>query len=246
VRIPAFAGRVLRALKMAYEYTWIDCVVGLQDQRYQVRSAAQFSTEDRASKREPLPFGSVLWPAAIVLSELFVKRPHLVEGKRVIELGCGLGLAAIVAAKLNAKSVLATDGHSDMPAMYAHNARLNGVEPNYAHYEWTAAPEGLGRFDLVIASDVLYELPACTLLADAIDRTIEEKGMAIVSDPGRPHWPRFLKKLEARGLVHEDLRAHLPDFKDPSLDRVLQLHPTAKRNHHLLFIKRGVPADQST
>lgn len=220
---------------MPFEYEWLECAVVFGERRFHIRSAANFSTPDRARDREALPFGSVLWPAAIVLSDLLVERPELVRDKRVLDLGTGLGLTAITAAALGA-TVLASDNHTDMPEMFAHNTRLNGVTPAYRHYDW-AKPEDLGTFDVVMASDVLYELPACTLLADAIKHTLAPGGLAIVSDPGRPHWPRFLKKLEARGLTHQDERRHLPASSDPGLDRVLQMHPTSKRNHHLLFIR---------
>ena len=229
---------------MAFSYEWLECRVALGAQTVAIRSAATFSTEDRARGREALPFGSVLWPAAIVLADHLCKSPELVAKKRVLELGAGLGLVAIVADQLGAKEVVASDGHSDMPEMYAHNAEKNGVTPRYVHYDWsTTPPEALGTFDVVLASDVLYELNACTLLADAIARTLAPDGVALISDPGRPHWPRFLKKLEARGLAHQDQRAHLPPSNDPGLDRVLQMHPTAKRNHHLLTVTRAPSVD---
>lgn len=231
---------------MPFEYAWLDCNVLLGEQSFAIRSAAHFSTDDRARGREALPFGSVLWPAAIVLSDLLVSEPEIVANKRVLELGAGLGLVAIVASKLGAKEVLTTDNHSDMPEMFAHNARLNGVTPSYRHYDWST-PWEHGRYDVVLASDVLYELTACTLLADAINATLADDGVAIVSDPGRPHWPRFLKKLEARNLSHADRRAHLPASRDPGLDRVLRMHPTAKRNHHLLTIRRApLPSSDAT
>jgi predicted nicotinamide N-methyase len=225
---------------VSFTYEWLDCSVAFGEQSFRIRSAASFSTGDRARGRAALPFGSVLWPAAIVLGDALVRDPELVRGKCVVELGCGLGLGAIVATKLGAAEVLATDNHTDMPQMYEHNARLNDVTPRYRHYDW-ATQEDFGVFDVVLASDVLYELSACTLLADAIDRTLSSSGLAIVSDPGRPHWPRFLKKLQARNLRYDDRRAHLPKSTDTGLDRVLTMHPTAKRHHHLLFIRRAAP-----
>ncbi len=221
-----------------FEYDWLECTLELGAMSLALKSAAKFSTESRARDRAPLPFGSVLWPAAIVLADALVAEPSVVENKRVLELGCGLGVGAIVAARLGAKEAVASDGHLDIPAMYADNARRNGAEPRYLHYDWSA-PEGPGLFDVVLASDVLYELNACTLLADALARTLAPSGCAIISDPGRPHWPRFLRKLDARGLRYHDSRRRLRPATDPGLLRVLQLHPTAKREHHILYVTRG-------
>lgn len=44
--------------------------------------------------------GFVMWPAAVILSRLLCRRPELVRGRRVLEIGAGLGLAGLVAARL--------------------------------------------------------------------------------------------------------------------------------------------------
>lgn len=223
---------------MSYDYEWMECTVTSGALNLRLRTARNFQTQQRANERAALPFGSVLWPAALVLADALTDDPSLVADRRTLELGCGLGLGAIVAAKLGARETLATDGHPDMPDMYKHNAEQNGVTPRYTHYDWRT-PETLGRFDAVLASDVLYEPEACTLLADAIVHTLDATGTALVTDPGRPHWPRFLKKLEARDLRYDDARRHVGQVSDPGLQAVLQMHPTAKRNHHVLRIWRA-------
>ena len=38
------------------------------------------------------------WPSSIALASLILARPELVRGKRVADLGCGLGLAGMAAA----------------------------------------------------------------------------------------------------------------------------------------------------
>ena len=161
-----------------------------------------------------------------------MREPALVAGKKVLELGCGLGLVAVVAAKLGAE-VTASDGHPDMNDALAQNARLNHVTIDYVAYDWANA-EAPPPFSVVLASDVLYETQACTLLADALVKTLARGGVAMVSDPGRPHWPRFLRKLEARQLKYRDARvkiaSHVP---------LLEWHPTAARAHHLLRIEHG-------
>jgi predicted nicotinamide N-methyase len=219
---------------LLFDYEWLDCTLQLGELSLQLESAKNFSTEQKAKGRAPLPFGAVLWPAAIVLGDVLVEHAALVQGKRVLELGCGLGVGAIVSEKLGG-TAFASDGHPDMPELFRRNAQKNGTAPQYVHYDWNDA-EGPGRFDVVLASDVLYEPTACTLLADAIARTLQAGGTAIVTDPGRPHWPRFLKKLDARGLAHQGRRQHVSAQRDPGLVQVLKLHPTVKREHHVLFI----------
>ena len=62
---------------------------------------------------------------AQVLSDFLLARPETVRGKRVCELGAGLGLCSILAAKLGAASVLCTDG-SEVAVENCHeNVRHN-------------------------------------------------------------------------------------------------------------------------
>ena len=223
-----------------YSYEWFDCELSFkrgdgETLRIPIRSAESFQTTERARGRQALPFGSSLWPAALVLADVLVRSPEYVAHKRVLELGCGLGLGAIVAAKLSAK-VLATDNHPDMSEMFQHNARINQVDIDYRAYDWKdeASP---GLFDVVIASDVLYEPAACALLADAIHRTLAPGGLAIVTDPGRPHVPRFVKKVIHRGhTVSEERRRPMPQ-PDPRVIHLLSRHPTRERNHWVMLIR---------
>lgn len=44
------------------------------------------------------PYWCRPWPSAIALAQLILQNPDLVRGKRVCDIGCGLGLAGIAAA----------------------------------------------------------------------------------------------------------------------------------------------------
>ena len=213
----------------AFAYEWQTETFALGALPITLRAARRF---DRvAETQESLPFGSTLWPAAVALSEALVREPALVAGKQVLELGCGLGLVSVVAAKLGAQ-VTASDGHPDMNDALAQNAKLNQVHVDYVAYDW-ARGHAPAPFPVVLASDVLYETHACTLLADALAKVLAPGGVAYVSDPGRPHWPRFLRKLEARDLRYRDARV-----KIAARVPMLAWHPTQARAHHLLRIER--------
>ena len=45
------------------------------------------------------PYWCRPWPSALMLATALTQQPHLVRGLRVLELGCGLGLCGIAAAK---------------------------------------------------------------------------------------------------------------------------------------------------
>jgi predicted nicotinamide N-methyase len=97
---------------------------------------------DRAAANDPqavdaIPYYAILWPAARGLADyLWQHRAELCGGTRVIELGCGLGLPSILAARLGAR-VLATDFHPDTGMWLLHNAALNGATLDYQQLDWS-------------------------------------------------------------------------------------------------------------
>ena len=80
------------------------------------------------------------------------------------------------------------------------NAEANGVELETAAVDW-ADPDELverGPFDLVLASDILYERPSVALLLELLPRLAAE---AWVAEPGRPAGDAFLEQARARWSV---------------------------------------------
>ena len=180
---------------------------------------------DRAAERDPqavdaIPYYAILWPAARGLAEyLWQHRAELQGGTRVIELGCGLGLPSILAARLGAL-VLATDFHPDTGEWLQHNASLNGVALDYAQLDWnifldarhptldarepgpTLQPKSLQPCSLVIGSDLLYERRHIPALVCAIGALCAPGGHAVISDPGRDNLDLFVATMEKSGWRH--------------------------------------------
>jgi ETFB lysine methyltransferase len=71
--------------------------------------------------------------------------------------------------------------------------------------DWRDMPADLGRFDVVLASDVLYERPYAALVAGAIAATLAPGGFALVADPGRVAAPDFDREAAALGLAVEQV-----------------------------------------
>jgi len=150
---------------------------------------------------ERLPYWAYLLPSARILAEeLAVLRP---SGQRVLELGCGLGLVAM-GAVLGGARVTATDYYEDATRFARVNVHdATGATIATRMVNWVELPSDLGKFDLVIASDVLYEHRYASLVARAIAATLVRGGEAIVADPGRIALREFLDECDALGLEHE-------------------------------------------
>jgi predicted nicotinamide N-methyase len=157
--------------------------------------------EEDFVRDERLPYWADLWPSARILAdELAVMR---LAGQRVLELGCGLGVVAI-GATLAGAEVTATDYYDDALEFAALNvAEATGRTIATRMVNWVDMPRDLGRFDVVLASDVLYEHRYAPLVANAIAATLVRGGEAIVADPGRIALQEFLDECDARGLAHE-------------------------------------------
>ena len=121
------------------------------------RDAEALLSEDSFEHEEFLPYWAELWASAVALAHDVSLRS--LRGKRTLELGCGLGLPSIAAARAGGR-VLATDWSSDAVMATAANAERNAVTVETLRCAWADPPEAIverGPWDLVLASDVLYE-----------------------------------------------------------------------------------------
>ncbi|MDB4915895.1 MAG: hypothetical protein JWM95_3539 [Gemmatimonadetes bacterium] len=182
-------------------------------------NADDLISEDDYVLDERLPYWADLWPSAQILAnEVALMR---LAGQRVLELGCGLGVVAI-GAVIAGGDVTATDYYDDALLF----AQLNAVEATgktiaTRMVNWTEMPADLGKFDVVLASDVLYEHRYAAMVADAIAKTLVRGGEAIVADPGRIALDEFLEECSDRGLASEpDARSYV----DGEIKQTITLH----------------------
>jgi predicted nicotinamide N-methyase len=166
----------------------------------QPREAAELPDDGPVEWAPVAPFWAVLWRSGVALAcELDGAE---LEGRRVVELGCGLGVPSIAAARAGA-DVLATDVSDEALALLERNARENGVRVETAAVDWSE-PEELvrrGPFDLVLAADLLYERPAVAKLLSLLPRLAQT---AWIADPGRPAAGAFVE--QARRLWRIETR----------------------------------------
>lgn len=188
------------------------------------RNADDLITEVDYVKDERLPYWADIWPSSMMLAERLLEEKG--GGRSLIELGCGSGLCACAAA-LSGFDVLATDYYDDALLFTELNTRVNaGRAVRTRHVDWSAIPEDVGKFDVVLAADVMYEPRYPAMVASAIDRLIAPGGHALVADPGRVAFPDFLVEGAARGLAggHEDVRA----FSSGEIRQTITIHRIAR------------------
>jgi predicted nicotinamide N-methyase len=154
------------------------------------RDAESLISEAEFERDEFLPYWAELWPSALALADVVSARD--VSDLTVLELGCGLGLPSLVAARGGAR-VLATDWADDALVLLGVNAMRNGLAVETRRFDWRE-PGELGTFELVLAADVLYERRYVDVLAGLLPRL---GGEVLLADPGRPFLRPFLERLAA-------------------------------------------------
>ncbi len=149
--------------------------------------------EAEAAAGRPTPYWAVPWPSGHVLARAVARRGEALAGTRVVELGCGLALPSVAAARAGAR-VLATDGSPDAVVFAAHDLALNETLGDAAVADWRERGPlaGLGPFDLVLAADVLYTREAVDALLALLPALLAPGGEAWVADPGRTGASEFL------------------------------------------------------
>ena len=157
-------------------------------------------------------FGQI-WPSGRVLAEAMSRFD--IAGKRILELGCGIGLASLVLQRRGAE-IVATDAHPLAEVFLAYNAALNALPAlHYRQLRWGEALPALGSFDVIIASDVLYERDHAELVAGVVERHALPAAEVMVTDPGRGNSTRFGRLLEAQGFHVEAERCPMDDADLP-------------------------------
>jgi predicted nicotinamide N-methyase len=140
--------------------------------------------EDAFADDEFMPYWAELWPSGLALANAL---PERLDGVRVIELGCGLGVPSLVAAARGAE-VTAVDWAADAIELLERNAERNTLALTAVRADWRSFE---GSFDLVLAADVLYEQRNVEPLLSLLPRLSRE---VLLAEPGRPYAPAFFER----------------------------------------------------
>jgi ETFB lysine methyltransferase len=189
------------------------------------RNADDLIDEKAFAEDERLPYWADIWPSARVLAERIAIEP--VNDRRYLELGCGAGLVSVAAA-MAGFDITATDYYDEALRFTALNVLVNtGVLIDTRIADWRRFPHDIGRFDLVVASDVLYEPAHAALIAAVLDRTLNGRGTAMIGDPGRLAAPQFVEECKERGMPAAILD-RVP-FEEGAIRQTIDLYEVRRR-----------------
>lgn len=147
---------------------------------------------------EHVPYGFLLWESAVALAQLLTQWGDELPGKRVLELGAGVGLAGVVAQSVGAE-VWQTDHRADLLVLAEQNARQNGVVVPHQFLAdwrtWNHSPQ----YDFILGADILYERAMHRYLSPIFQQNLAPGGQLLLADPSRPQALELIAQLETAG-----------------------------------------------
>lgn len=173
-----------------------------------LRDKNQFSDPDGTAEKLGIssavwPLFGVIWQSGRVLADLMSSID--IKNKRILEIGCGIGLSSLLLNHRHA-NITATDYHPDVHALLKSNTKLN-KDKNipFELINWQRMASKMGKFDLIIGSDLLYEQNHADLLSKFIDIHAKLDCEIIIIDPGRPYRSLFKRRMHELGYSFSSL-----------------------------------------
>ena len=198
-------------------YQTRDEIITITDNAFLIRSLKdrqQFYDHEHAA--EALGISSASWPLFGVVwpsSRILATAVSLLEldGRRVLEIGCGLALSSIVLHKMGV-DITASDYHPLAKEFLDDNVVRNALPPiKFQSGNWETENPLLGDFDLIIGSDVLYEPAHANTVSRFIDCHSSVNVDVIIVDPNRGNRSGFTRRMLALGYVHRFERFDVQD-----------------------------------
>jgi predicted nicotinamide N-methyase len=165
--------------------------------------------------QEPLhlPYWAELWESAGGIAQFLAGEYPSLHAVRVLDLGCGQGLAGCAAAALGAH-VLFADLES--PALLF--AKLNSlpfrdaIRTRRLNWQTDRLDE---RFDLILGADILYDRKQWEHLEPFWRAHLVPSGQVLLAEPGRQTGDLFIDWIAARGWRLERSEEKVPTREKP-------------------------------
>lgn len=178
-----------------------------------------------AEAPEP-PYWAHLWPGARSLARLLATEVDC-AGRRVVDIGCGQGLAGLTAAVCGAAVTMIDTSHDALRFVQAsaelNRCRVDTVQTDVAH-------AGLrGAFDYCLAADVTYDPTLQTALADFLAAQLAPGGRAWCAESVRTFDQGFRRACERNGLRVSEAEVLEPDDDRAGWVRITEVNGAAAR-----------------
>jgi predicted nicotinamide N-methyase len=214
-----FGGVTIRFTRIADPDRVLDEIVAEEDRREKISGI-------RVQDPQHLPYWAELWESALGIAAALASM-QFTASTRVLDLGCGMGLAGTVAAALGAQVILAD---LETPALLF--ARLNclpfGRRVRIRQLNWQV--DRLSeKFDLILGADILYERKQWEFLDEFWKAQLTDGGSILLGEPGRQTGELFVTWIADRGWNLQESSQQVATRPKPI--RVFRLQRKENRSH---------------
>jgi predicted nicotinamide N-methyase len=141
-------------------------------------------SDEEFKEDERFPYWAEIWPSSIALSEYVLENKDEFSGRKILELGCGLGLVGIVLTSIGS-DVVFTDHDSYALQFTQENFYRNFKRPASVELLDWRDPGGRQSFDIIVAADIIYEKRWLEPVLNVLDKKLATDGKAYIADPDR-------------------------------------------------------------
>jgi predicted nicotinamide N-methyase len=164
-----------------------------------------------------------IWPSEVALSECLIHQffPTKLQGVKVLEIGCGTGLAGVVAARLGAFTMF-----SDMVPITLEatkeSCRLNHISNfDTCLLNWSETIEPKELYDLVLGSEVFYDEAILADISHVLEQVLAPEGKGLFCDPNRLGLDTIEREFKEKFIVAiEEIPLNWPPQKGAGVGKM--------------------------
>lgn len=174
-----------------------------------------------------------IWPSEAALSDFLIHQffPTKLQSTKVLEIGCGTGLAGIVAAQLGAFTMFSDMVPITLEAV-KESCRLNHINSfDTWILDWSQTIEPKGPYDLVLGSEVFYEEGILAGISHILEQVLAPKGKGLFCDPNRLGLDTIERGFKEKFIVAiEEIPLNWPPRKGAGGEKMGFLYQLTRRS----------------
>jgi predicted nicotinamide N-methyase len=143
----------------------------------------------------PFPFWAKTWPSSIALIQFLIENSNWIQGKRLLELGAGIGQPSLKMAHL-AKEVIISDYNKDAVELMKKNiTHLALTNVQAIQLDWNKMDYAI-QADTILLSDINYDAFEFESLLQVIEYYIDKGTTIIIATPLRMMGAPFIESVQ--------------------------------------------------
>jgi predicted nicotinamide N-methyase len=162
----------------------------------------------------PFPYWSKVWHSSIALCQYLASSPDLIQNKKIIEVGAGLGIPSLFSSHI-ALDVVASDINPEAIEMIERSADQNGFKNVKARILDIHSIRPDLSADVFLFSDINYDLNLAQALERQVNGLIARQKTIILSTPNRIIANPVIERLSTSCTQRQVLTI---DYKSEKID----------------------------